>query len=51
MWAARSTYSCSPCRMTGMDGYISKPVNVKDILNILKESKYTITSKPLKGAE
>ena len=30
---------------------IRRPVNVKDILNILKESKYTITSKPLKGAE
>ena len=30
---------------------IRKPVNVKDILNTLKESKYTITSKPLKGAE
>ena len=28
-----------------------RPVNVKDILNTLKESKYTITSKPLKGAE
>ena len=30
---------------------IRRPVNVKDILNTLKESKYTITSKPLKGAE
>lgn len=28
-----------------------RPVNVKDILNTLKESKYTITSEPLKGAE
>ena len=30
---------------------IRRSVNVKDILNTLKESKYTITSKPLKGAE
>ena len=30
---------------------IRRPVNVKDILNTLKESKYTITSEPLKGAE
>ena len=30
---------------------IRRPVNVKDILNTLKESKYTITSKPLKGTE
>ncbi len=30
---------------------IRRSVNVTDILNTLKESKYTITSKPLKGAE
>ena len=28
---------------------IRRPVNVKDILNTLKESKYTITSKHLRG--
>lgn len=37
--------------LSKMSHDIRKPVNVKDILNTLKESKYTITSKPLKGAE
>ena len=37
--------------LSKMSHDIRTPVNVKDILNTLKESKYTITSKPLKGAE
>lgn len=37
--------------LSKMSHDIRTPVNVKDILNILKESKYTITSKPLKGVE
>ena len=37
--------------LSNMSHDIRTPVNVKDILNTLKESKYTITSKPLKGAE
>ena len=35
--------------LSKMSHDIRTPVNVKDILNTLKESKYTITSKPLKG--
>ena len=37
--------------LSKMSHDIRTPVNVKDILNTLKESKYTSTSKPLKGAE